>query len=75
MVKLNGETSDTNDNVKAKINTKHMKLVNDVTLGEHVNVRMVLLVLFSLESSHSFLHTHRVAQDVRVFVSSHPCMK
>ena len=32
---LNGETSDTNDNVKTKIqsniNTKHMKLNNDVT--------------------------------------------
>ena len=31
---LNGETSDANDNVKAKINTKHMKTDNDVT---HVN--------------------------------------
>ena len=28
---LNGETSDTNDNVKTKINTKHMKADNDVT--------------------------------------------
>ena len=28
---LNGETSDTNDNVKTKINTKHMKPNNDVT--------------------------------------------
>ena len=28
---LNGETSDTNDNVKTKINTKHMKPDNDVT--------------------------------------------
>ena len=27
---LNGETSDTNDNVKAKINTKHMTPDNDV---------------------------------------------
>ena len=27
---LNGETSDTNDNVKTKINTKHMKPKNDV---------------------------------------------
>ena len=27
---LNGETSDTNDNVKTKINTKHMKPDNDV---------------------------------------------
>ena len=29
---LNGETSDTNDNVKTKINTKHMKPDSDVTL-------------------------------------------
>ena len=28
---LNGETSDTNDNVKTKINTEHMKPDNDVT--------------------------------------------
>ena len=28
---LNGETSDTNDNVKTKINTKHMKPDNDAT--------------------------------------------
>ena len=28
---LNGETSDTNDNVKTKIITKHMKPDNDVT--------------------------------------------
>ena len=28
---LNGETSDTNDNVKTKINTKHVKPNNDVT--------------------------------------------
>ena len=28
---LNGETSDTNDNVKTKINTKHVKPDNDVT--------------------------------------------
>ena len=28
---LNGVTSDTNDNVKTKINTKHMKPDNDVT--------------------------------------------
>ena len=28
---LNGETSDTNDKVKTKINTKHMKPSNDVT--------------------------------------------
>ena len=28
---LNGETSDTSDNVKTKINTKHMKPDNDVT--------------------------------------------
>ena len=28
---LNGETSDTNDNVKTQINTKHMKPDNDVT--------------------------------------------
>ena len=28
---LNGETSHTNDNVKTKINTKHMKPDNDVT--------------------------------------------
>ena len=28
---LNGETSDTNDNVITEINTKHMKPDNDVT--------------------------------------------
>ena len=28
---LNGETSDTDDNVKTKINTKHIKPDNDVT--------------------------------------------
>ena len=28
---LNGETSDTNDNVRTKINTKHMKPDKDVT--------------------------------------------
>ena len=28
---VNGETSDTNDNVKTKINTKHLKPDNDVT--------------------------------------------
>ena len=28
---LNCETSDTNDNLKTKINTKHMKPGNDVT--------------------------------------------
>ena len=56
---LNGETSDTNDNVKNKINTKHIQPNNDMTdtLGEHVNMRVVLvllvLVLFLL--SHSFL--------------------
>ena len=48
------------------------------TLGEHVNLRVVVtvflvLVLFLL--SHSFSCTHRMAQDVREFVSSHPCMK
>ena len=31
IILLNGETSDTNDNVKTKINTKHMKPDNDVT--------------------------------------------
>ena len=35
---LNGETSDTNDNVKTKTNTKHMKPNNDVT--HLVNTRM-----------------------------------
>ena len=54
---LNGETSDTNDNVKKSINTKHMKPVNAVTLGEHVNVRVVLvfLVLVLFLFSHSLL--------------------
>ena len=63
VVKLNGKTSDTNDNVKTKIqsniNTKHRKPNNDVThLGEHVNVRVVVTVLSVLVlfgSSHSFL--------------------
>ena len=31
IILLNGETSDTNDNVKTKINTKKMKPDNDVT--------------------------------------------
>ena len=31
VVKLNGKTSDTSDNVKTKISTKHMKSDNDVT--------------------------------------------
>ena len=35
---LNGETSDTNDNVKTKINTKHMKPDNDVTRCSRVCV-------------------------------------
>ena len=30
-IPLNDETSDTNDNVKTKINTKHMEPDNDVT--------------------------------------------
>ena len=30
---------------------------------------------FSVLGRHHSLHTHLVAQDVRVFVSSHPCMK
>ena len=53
---LNGETSDTNDNAKTKMNTKHMKPDNDVhdTLGEHVNKRFVVS-LRSLALSHSFL--------------------
>ena len=68
---LNGETSDTKDNVKTKINTKHMKPDTDVT--HLVNTWMCFR---SLASSHSFFaHTHRMAQDVRVFVSSHLCMK
>ena len=32
IILLNGETSDTDDNVKTKINAKHMKPNNDVTL-------------------------------------------
>ena len=79
---LNGETSDTNENVKTKIhrniNTKHMKPNNDVThLGEHVNVRVVVSLLSpcSVSAVTLILCTHRTAQDVRVFVSSHPCMK
>ena len=31
VILLNGETSYTNDNVKTKVNTKHMKRDNDVT--------------------------------------------
>ena len=54
---LNGETSDTNDNVKTKINTKHMKPDNGLVL------------------SHSFLAHIARLKIVRVFVSSHPCMK
>ena len=58
IILLNGEMTDTNDNVKTKINTKHMKPDSDRdTLGEHVNVRVVLvffvLVVFLL--SHSCL--------------------
>ena len=57
---LKGETSDTNNNVKTKIqsniNTKHVKPNNDGTdtLGEHVNVRVVVS-LRTLALSHSFL--------------------
>ena len=44
---LNGQTSDTNDNVKTKIqsniNTKHMKPDHDVT--HLVNIRVVLVFL------------------------------
>ena len=71
----------TNDNVKTNIqrniNTKRMKPSNDVTLGEHVNVRVVvgLLSLCSVSAVTLIPCTHRLAQDVRVFVSSHPCMK
>ena len=55
---LNDETSDTNDNVKTKINTKHMKPGNDVT--HLVNSWMcayllVFLVLVLFLLSHSFL--------------------
>ena len=82
IVLLNGETSDTNDNVKTKINTKHMKTHNDVTFGEHVNVRVVVSLLRPCSGSAIRLTpcTHRIVQglkalDVPVFVSSHPCMK
>ena len=45
------------------------------TLGEHVNVRVVVS-LRSLALSHSFLaHIAWLKAQVRVFVSSHPCMK
>ena len=52
---LNGETSDTNDNVKTNINTKHMKPDNDVTLGNARVVVLVFLVLVLFLLSHSFL--------------------
>ena len=53
-MKLNGETSDTNDNVKTKISTKHMKFYTS-----QVNVHVVfLLVLFSFATSHSFIAHH-----------------
>ena len=63
---LNGVTSDSNDNVKTKINTKHVKLDNWCEF---------LSVLVCLRRHTHTMHTHRVAQDVRVFVSSHPCTK
>ena len=71
---LHVEASDTNDNVKTKIqrNIKHE------AQHEHVSVRVVVVVFLVLVLSllsHSFSCTHRMAQDVRVFVSSHPCMK
>ena len=50
-IPLNDETSNTNDNVKNKIqrniNTKHMK-PNADTHGEHVNVRVVVIVFVVL---------------------------
>ena len=75
---LDVEASDTNDNVKTKIqrniNTKHnMKPNNDDTLGEHVNVRVVVLVFLVCLAVVTLIPcTHRLAQDVRVFVSFHP---
>ena len=51
-----------------------MKPDSDVTLGEHANVRVVVS-LRSLALLQLIPCTHRLAQDVRMFVSSHPCMK
>ena len=56
VVNPNGETSDTNVNVKTKINKKHMKLI--YWRDEHVYVRIVLLVLFSFASSYSLIAHH-----------------
>ena len=69
VVKPNDKTSDTNDDVKTKTNTKHMK--RDTW---QVNVHVVFLLVRVV-----VILTHGtplcVAQVVRVFVSSHPCMK
>ena len=66
VVKPNGETSDTNDNVETKINTKHMKLYT-----WQVNVHVVfLLVRVVFASSYSLIAHHIAwlkAQVVRVF--------
>ena len=73
-IPLDVETSDTNDNVKNQDPEKHQREAQH----EHVNVRVVVVVFLVLVLSllsHSFPCTHRLAQDVRVFVSSHPCMK
>ena len=74
VVKLNDETSNTNDDVTTKTNTIHMKR-NTWQVNVHV---VFLLVLFSLASSSSLIAHHIAwlkAHVVRVSVSSHPCMK
>ena len=69
-MKPNDETSDTYDNVKTKINTKHMKLY--IWRDEQVNVHVVfLLVLFGLRSSYSLIaHTSRGSRCPRVCLIS-----
>ena len=71
VVKPNGETSDTNDDVKTKINTKHMKLYTWHECAHSILVSSCSVCVVKL----THCSPHRVAQDVRVFVSFHPCMK
>ena len=75
---LNGETSDTNDNVK---NQDQPQSTWNPTMTWHTwwtreCARSVsLLSPCSVPAVTLIPCTHRMAQDVRVFVSTHPCMK
>ena len=74
---LNGETSDTNDNVK----TRSTQSTWNPTMTWHTwwtrecAGSVSLLSPWSGSAVTLIPCTHRTAQDVQVFVSSHPCMK